>query len=1124
MEGTLEHHRYSHAPSDFYATIMKRLATVFALALFLIALPFESVLSQSTSGSLTGTVVDENGDPLPGVNIVAVHQPTGTEFGVATNANGRYAIRNVRVGGPYTVTASFVGYRTVRETGITVQLDQERRIDFQLEPATEELDELEVVGEQQQVISSDRTGAARNVSTEEIDALPTIDRSLTDFSRLIPQSSGSGSNSLAGANGRYNSIQIDGATLDDVFGLGEAVPGSQAGAQPISLDAIEEFNIEIAPYDIRSSGFTGGQINAVTKSGSNEFEGSVRYLGRNETLVREDLDGRTFSDFSENFFVGTLGGPIIEDELFFFVTAELRRRTDPLESTDVFSLPDETLDRYGFGSTTDVLERQQEISQNQYGWDPGGFEAFSEGTNNEKILAKLDWNINSSHRLTLRHNYVDAIEESGVSRSTNSLDFSSSRYNFNSSQNSMSLKLNSTFGNNAFNEFNFVYTRIRDSRDPQFDLRPEVATQFADGDFSISQGIGRFNQANRLDQDIFEITNDFTYVVGDHTLTFGTSNEIFSVSNLFIQDFVGSYEFSPFEVTDENGNVVREVSPVEAFELGVPSDYRFSASRLDNPVPEAEFTSFKLGAYAQTEWDILSSLKITAGLRLDAPVIPDEPLNNPDAEDAFGRSTSNIASGNLLFSPRFGFNYSQELIEDFSTQIRGGTGLFAGRPPFVWISNQFSNTGVDFTRIRGEFDPGEAFFDNEGNQTGTCFSPTGDPSAQPRPGDCNGQLGTVEQTEVNFIDEDFDFPQTWRTNLAVDQELPYNLTMTLEGIWSSTINNVVFRNLNLEQSQTSPNGRPLYGDPLDFGDGVPVFVSFRNTVDDRFTDAILLENTDRGYQGSATVQLQRQVREGINGSVAYTYTRAKNVNNGTSSRAISNWQFNENVDVNDPGLGTADFERRHRFIGNLNYRFEWGDRFATSIGAIYEGQSGSPFSWITAGDANGDGQAFNDLVYVPESEDEVVVLSNNWEELNSFIEEEDALSEHRGGFTERNAGRDPFQHILDLRVNQEIATVSGQSLEFTAVLENALNLLNSDWGRIQFSQFNNNTAWVFSDRVSEDEVGSQVAGQTITSEDVGKPKISFDEGTAEDLQNEDLFDTANTSSRWRLQLGIRYTF
>jgi len=1100
----------------------------------LLCLPFGNALAQSTSAALEGNVVDENDEPLPGVNIVAVHQPTGTQYGTSTNAQGNYTLRNLRVGGPYTVTVSFVGYREVRESGIQLQLEQELTLDFQLEPATEELDALEIVGEQRPVINPDRTGAAKNVSTEELEQLPTIDRSITELARLIPQAGGSGSNSFAGANDRYNRIQIDGSTLDDVFGLGEAVPGSQAGSEPISLDAVKEFNVDIAPYDVRSSGFTGGQINAITKSGSNEYEGSFRFLGRNQSFVG-DLDGASFDDFGETFFVGTFSGPIIEDELFFFVNAEVRRRTDPLDAqvatgggvagSNTFALGQSTLSELGFNTTRDALSAIRQTSIDEYGWDPGGFSPLSLDQNNEKILVKFDWNVNSNHQLTLRHNYVDAKDETGISRSTTGFDFSGRQWNFNSEQNSTALKLNSTLGDNTFNEFKFSYTRLRDSRDPQDALRPETTLQFGDGEATVNQGLDRFSQANRLNQDLFEITNDLTYVVGDHTLTFGTSNKIFSFSNLFIQDFVGSYEFSGFEVTDENGNVVREVSPIEAFELGVPSDFRFSDSRIEgDPTPEAEFTGLQLGGYAQTEWDVLPSLKLTLGLRLDVPIVPSDPLFNPDAQDAFGRDTRNVASGNLLLSPRVGFNYNREFFGDYSTQVRGGTGIFSGRPPFVWISNQFSNTGVDFTRIRAEFDPGEQFFDNAGNQTGSCFDPSGEPSAQPRPGDCGGALGTVETTEVNFIDEDFDYPQTWRSNLAIDQELPYGLTASLEGLFSKTVNDVVFRNENLRQSGTGEHGRPLYGDPLDFGDGVPVFVSFRNTVDDRFTDAIVLENTGRGYQTSFTAQLQRQVAEGVNGSVSYTYNRAKNVNNGTSSRAISNWQFNENVDVNNPGLGTADFERRHRIVANLNYRIPWGERYATTVGFIYEGQSGSPFSWITAGDANGDGQAFNDLAFVPENEEDVVLLSNNWEQLDSFIESQDGLQGFRGEFTERGAARDPFQHIFDLRLNQEIMTFSGQRLELTAVFENFLNLINDDWGEIQFSEFNNNTAWTFSDRVSQDEVGSQQGGRTLTQDDVGKPKISFDPATAEDRRNDELLNTANTSSRWRIQLGVRYSF
>lgn len=1113
---------------------MKQFVTTGLAFLVLMVLPFGSASGQATTASITGTVVDEDGEPLPGANVVAVHEPSGTQYGAATSENGRYTLRGLRSGGPYTVTASFVGYRSVQETDVTVRLEQQRRIDFQLEAGDAELEAVEVIGERRAVISRDRTGAARNVSAEELDRLPSISREFSDFARLIPQAGGSGAgNSLAGRNEKFNRVQLDGSTLDDVFGLGQALAGSNQGAQPFSLDAVEEFNIDIAPFDVRSGNFTGGQINAVTKSGTNEFEGSFRFLGRNESFVG-DLDGAAFDDFGETFFTGTLGGPIIEDELFFFVSAETRQRSDPLDAQvagtgatggSVFDLGDDELNNLGFDTTEDVLNEIQNISQNQYGWDPGGISPISFDTDNYKVLAKIDWNINENHRLSLRHNYVDAYNDDGVSRSTTSFNFDGSQFTRESTQNSTSLQLDSNIGQNMFNEFKFSYTRLREPRVPQAELRPDVSFSFENSDASMGQGIGRFSQANNLEQDLFEITNDFTWDVGDHTLTFGTNNEIFSFTNRFIQDFVGSYDFEPFVVTDEDGNVIREVDAIEAFERGLPSDYRFSESRIEgDPTPEAEFTAFQLGGYAQTQWSVTPDFTVTTGLRIDVPVIPDEPFFNEDAEDAFGRSTSNIASGNAVLSPRLGFNFNQDLFLDgYSTQIRGGTGVFSGRPPFVWISNQFSNTGVDFSRIRAEFDPGELFFDEDGNQIGECFSPSGDPADHPRPGDCQGAIGTEETTEVNFVDEDFDYPTTWRTNLAIDQELPGNFVATLEGLFSNSINEVNFRNENIEPLGEDAYGRTYYGErigPRFF----PAFASDRNIVDERFTDAIVLENTSRGFEASFTAQLQRNVAEGLSGSLSYTYSRANTVNAGTSSRAISNWQFNPSVDVNNPESGVTDFERRHRVLAGLNYRIPWSERFATTFGLIYEGQSGQPFSWIYIGDAGGDGEAFNNLVYVPESEDEVFLESQNWDALDTFIESEDGLREHRGEFADRGSARDPFQHILDLRVNQEIATFGNQRIEITAKVENFLNLLNSDWGRIQFSSFNDNVAWAYFGRVSEDDIGSEIAGREVTADDVGKDIIDFDESTLEDRQAGEFLNTANTSSRWQIQLGARYTF
>ncbi|MGM0705654.1 MAG: TonB-dependent receptor [Bacteroidota bacterium] len=1095
------------------------------------------VHAQGTRASISGTVVDEEGEPLPGANIIAVHEPSGTQYGASSQSNGNYNLRGLRVGGPYTVTASFVGYREQEETDINLQLGQERTLDFRLISESAELEEVRVIGERSAVISSDRTGASRNVSQEEIDRLPTINRSLTDFARLIPQSGGG--NSLGGRNGRYNKIQVDGATLDDVFGLGDAVPGSQAGAQPISLDAIEEFNVDIAPYDVRSSGFTGGQINAITKSGTNEFTGSLRTIYRDEQFTG-DLDGVGTGDFQEQYYIGTLGGPIIEDKLFFFVNGEFRRQSSPLD-TQVGDVPGPNTFQVGsgtiesinesrgtsIGGTRELMESIQDIAENQYDFSPGGISPFSQEQNNEKFLAKIDWNINNNNRLTARHNYVNADDDSGLGRGRNSFDFSNRQYVFNSVQNSSTLQLNSTIGDNMFNEARVVYTRIRDQRDVEDSLWPDVSIDLNSSQ-SANMGIGRFNQANRLDQDIWEITNDFTYTRGDHRITVGTNNEIFTFSNLFIQDFVGQYEFRGFEYENADGETV-EVDPLTAFERGQPSTYRLSYSLLDGePQPEAEFTGMQFGLYVQDEWDATDDLTLTAGLRADLPVLPDEPLDNPDARDAFGRSTTNVASGNILWSPRVGLNYSNNFFGDeFETQIRGGTGIFSGRPPFVWISNQYSNTGVDFARLDVDFDPGEDFVDGSGNyaENVSCFGGSGDPLDHPRPGDCPG-LDPITTTEINLLDDDFKYPQTWRSNLAIDQDLPFGFVGTFEALYSSSINEVVFENINLEQASESAYGRPLYGEARPFG-------SNRNLADDRFTNALLLKNTNKGYEYSLTAQLQRRVPEGISGSISYTYNRAEKVNTGTSRRAISNWQFNENVDINDPDIGTADFERRHRLLLNLDYRIQYLERFATSVGLIYEGRSGSPFSWIYAGDANADGQSFNDLVYVPETEDDIFLVSDNWDLMDAFIEGEEGLNEFRGGFADRNSSRDPWENILDMRINQEIATFDGQRVELTAVVENVLNLLNDDWGQIQFSGFNNNNAWELaqdptgeSDRsyIAPADVGREIEGRLVKEDDIGKPFVEFDEGTVRDRLTEDFLNTSNIASRWRLQLGVRYIF
>ena len=1095
----------------------------------LLGLPDGAVQAQSTTASITGTVLDEGEQPLPGVNVVAVHQPTGTRYGVATAPNGTFTIQGMRVGGPYTVSASFVGYQTVRRTGIQLQLNESQEINFQLQPKTTEMEEVEVVGQQtgSATISKSRTGARANISSEEIEELPTIQRSLGDFARLIPQYTGTDGQSIAGRNQRYNTVQVDGATLNDVFGLqgSGGVPGGQAGTQPISLDAIKEFNVEVSPYDVQQSGFTGGRINAITKSGSNQFEGSLRYLGRNQSLIG-DLNGEAFgTDFGEHYFVGTLGGPIIEDELFFFVNAEIFRRGEPLDTrvgTDV-----DALNVFPAGRST--MESLRDIAQNQYGYSPGGFSPLTQRQDNQKVLAKLDWNMLENHRLTLRHNYVDAYNETGLTRFNNSFDFANQQYRFESTQNSTSLELSSRFGDSWFNEFRFVYTRIRDNRDPQGQLFPAVTIQLPNAG-GVGMGVGGIEQANRLNQDLFELSNNLTYQLGDHTLEFGTQNEVFFFENLFIPNLVGSYRFESFEVGDST------VTAVEAFRRGQPVSYTHTYANPEvhgnNYRPQSDFTGMQFGVYAQDKWDVTEQLRLTLGLRVDMPYLPSDPSYNPAVEEAFGYSTSQVPKTRPLWSPRLGFNYSETLLgSDIETQIRGGTGIFSGRPPFVWLSNQYATTGVDFFQVNpgagNNISPSEAYTGSGGayERSESCFVGTRNPAEAPKPigagdlpgaGACGDILGTATSAEVALTDPDFKYPQQFRASFGIDQELPFgNVIATLEGQYSTTINGVSARNLNIEQTGQSAYGRPLYD----------------SQVNDQFQDVILLENANRGYEYFLTAELSRQAATGVNWSVAYNYNRARSVFNGSFDVASSLWQQNFAVDPNDPGLGTAEYEGRHRVLVTGNYQFSWGDRFSTSFGGVFETRSGQPITWIYGSnssgqgtDANGDGFRFNDLPYIPENERDVVVASGNWDLMDDFISSVPALDDARGGFVDRYTDRAPWRTIFDLKVTQRIETVDGQRLELLANVENVLNLINDEWGRIQYTPFNNQFAWGLNGYVSEGDVGSRVGGRIITEDDVGKPIVNFEESLVRDKLGDRLYSTANTASRWKLQLGLRYVF
>lgn len=1006
------------------------------------------------------------------------------------------------------MTVTYVGYQTVQRNVGNLALGQNLTLNLSLREGEVTGDEVTVLARESSILNVDRTGAATNVSSEEIQALPTVARSLQDFTRLAPQINGG---SAAGRNNRFNNIQVDGAVLNDVFGLASnGTPGGQANTEPISLDAIEEFNVSVAPYDVRENGFTGASINAVTRSGTNRFEGSVYAFGRNESLVGDSRSGATYGDFSDYQTGFRLGGPIVRNKLFFFVNGELGGRTQPVD-VGLLGGANSTV----FPIATDSLQRLYDVLKNQYGYDAGSFGAIDDETRNVKLFGRLDWNLSQNHRLTLRHNFVRGNDDN-ITRGATTYAFENSNYVFNSTQNSTVAQLNSTFSNRASNEARLAYTRVRDNRETLGDPFPQVSVTIArvDNLNRVARAGGEtFSNANELDQDVFEFTDNFTYFAGNHTVTLGTSNQFYTFRNLFIRELYGAYTF----------NSINDLI------AGKPATYARSYSLTGDPRQAAEFSATQLGVYAQDEWKATPTLTLTGGLRLDAPFFPDAPAENPTFAAAFpGRNTSTVPDGNLLWSPRLGFNWNVR--GNRTLQLRGGSGVFSGRTPFVWLSNQYSNTGVEFARLNITSGLAAGFF-------------SANPDNQP-----TGTAGTT--SEVNLTDKGFQMPQTWRTNLAVDYQLPwYGLVATLEGIYSQAVNDLTYADINLAGRQTTASnqlgGRTLYADPANASNlrtvaatatyfGTPVKVS------SAFTNVILLSNTNRGYESQFTVGLERRPTRGLFGKLAYTRSRAENVNNLTSSQALSQWRFNPvSGNANEPDLGTSNFEVRDRVLGAVSYRMDGGRAFGvrglnTTFSLFYNGRAGDPYSYIYAGDANLDNQSADDLVYIPRDIREINLINNGgsdtrtaaqiWDELDAFIEADGYLSSHRGQIAGRNVSRAPWSNLFDVRIAQELPTIRGQRFELTLDLLNAGNLLNKTWGQVQFVP--NNTYALIQFAGYNPAVGATGNNPAYAA---GAPLFRFSTPSARQgarlLTGRDaLFSTSDLASRWQMQLGVRYTF
>ena len=1032
-----------------------------------------------TTASLQGVITDADGGTLPGANVVAVHTPSGTKYGVSSRLDGRFTIQGMRVGGPYTVEISYLGFETVNVENISLRLGQVYNLDVELQEEGLEIEGVEIVAVRNPILNDERTGAATSISNEQINSLPSISRGLTDFTRLTPQASTAGAGiSFAGQNNRYNQFAIDGTVNNDVFGLAASgTNGGQTGVQPISLDAIEQVQVVIAPYDVRQGGFTGGGINAITRSGTNNFEGSLYYYSNNENLVGKSPDEErtkldSYTDYQTGF---RLGGPIVKDKLFFFVNGEVTSRAQPLLYKPGTSSSNISLDE---------LERVESVAS-RLGYDPGPFGEYSDETNSEKIFARLDWNINKNNKLTLRHSYVFGENIDG-SRSPNSANFYNNGVYFPSTTNTSVLELNSNIRSDVSNELRIGYTSVRDDRDYIGDPFPAINVRLGGGR-SINLGSEPYSTANQLDQDVMTITDNLTIYRGSHTFTFGTHNEFYSTYNLFIRQNFGAYSYHSLEDFETVGTA-NEV---------LPRSYDYSYSRTDNPQQGAEFNAFQLGFYVQDEYQAARDLKITAGLRLDIPTFSEKPTANEEFNEAFAEyevATNQMSGSQLMISPRVGLNW--DVNGDGTTQVRGGIGLFTGRVPFVWLSNQYTNTGNEFARV-SLFRNDGSLGDFEGREDFTLVS---DPFNQPDAADLNEPLGI---SEINVTDKNFKFPQVFRVNGAVDHQFPGGIIATFEAIYTKNIKNIDYRNLNIQEDGT------LQGGPDDR-------TYFNGYINPSFNNVILLTNTSKGYAYNLTAQFQKHFDSGLSATAAYTYGQSKDVNGGTSSQAFSNWRYLENVNGgNNTELGFADNDIRSRVIASVNYKINYQNGSSTAIGLFYNGQSGIPLSYVYDGDINNDRTFGNDLIYVPANANEINFegsadeQSAQWDMLNKFIEGNDYLKSKRGQYVERNGDRLPWSNQVDVRFMHEfkLKTVgeTNHRLQFSFDVFNIGNLINKEWGR-QYSVSNNSFSLI---NFEGFEDGTKI------------PTYSYD---GSGLSDGNPYYVSDFLSRWRGQIGVRYIF
>lgn len=1093
--------------------------------LFFLATAACRILAQEVSGSMSGRILDNTNAFLSGVTVTARHLPTGTRYLTTTNSYGRYSLVNLRIGGPYTLSVTFTGMKSQQKDSIMISLGTPTTIDFMMVPDSRSL--AEVVIKAAAPNKANLTGAGLNISSAQIRNMPAGARSFQDYTRLTPQYNG---NSFAGTNFRYNNVTIDGAINNDAIGFSPSLGGqtgtsgqigSSTRTNPISIDAIQDIQVAIAPYNVKIGNFTGGSINAVTRSGTNNVEGSIYTYYKNSALAGKDYAGGTgkipsaFHDVQAGLRIGF---PIIKDKLFFFTNEELTDRVDPLTETAASPISQQILTEEDAALLTNYLKKG-------FGYDPGTTDAYNIYSRSKKFFNRLDWNMSPVHQLAIRSNIVIS-DATNLTRDDQNFRFSSMDYVQHNRQYAFVAELKSRFSRTIANSIVAGYTSVHDFRDPMsYAYYPQMQIGGRTLGTTILLGTDREASVFNMKQNSFEFTDNLTIFRNRHTITLGTHNEFYHIVYGFIN--------SP------NGRI--DYPTVQSFLLAQPSrirgNYNYDNQNRDYLIsrPGAIFNVNLYSVYAQDEIILSDRFKLIPGLRLDMTSVPDkQPLSIKTARampDLFYGTTytytrpqqvTNDYLGQVEISPRIGYNF--DINGDKKLVLRGGTGLFTGRIPFAWLGYAYYNNGNSY----GAFDKR---YDYTGNPTSippvlpTVPNPGTNPQ-QPSPTGIaataiseNGRssLNPNGLTQIDLVDNHFHMPQVWRTSTALDWNPGSGYKFMIEGVFTKTIYDVQFQQINQQDSVSYYQ--------YDTHSQQPVFRS--RSVDPALTAMYLLSNTTRGYRYSVTVQAGRHFPFGLDIMAAYTYGESKDLSNGIRNSMESNWQLNPSLNPNNPSLAYSNFDVRHRIIGLINYQAVYGKdrRHQSSVTLFCSAASGSPFTYgFVNNSIQGTGQQVS-LAYIPRPEEASrffqsgnIQLSDGSivnksqadqaEEFMQFIRSVPYLASRQGKFTERNGARTPWNINADLRLSQTLyitdRTKFFKSLTLTMDIFNLTNLLCKSWGRVYFSSdLFNSTA----------SVGLRPTG-TIQA---GYPIYIWERPSRP-------YQTDQTQSRWQMQMGLRYNF